>query len=84
MWTAIVLTALVLVGSASARDLTDGQNGARSGYVQSGDCEVTCVIYIYCTSESEIWLGIARVGRCIFTSQIHECTIFITFCKKII
>ena len=48
MWTAIVLTALVLVGSASAREPTDGQNinGARSGYVQSGDCEVTCVIYI--------------------------------------
>jgi hypothetical protein len=28
-----------------------------------------CAREIYCTSESELWLDIARVGRSIFTSQ---------------
>ena len=32
--------------------------------------ENSSYVYIYyCTSESEIWLDIARVGRCIFTSR---------------
>ena len=44
MWTAIALTALVLVGSCNSVSARNPKNGARFGYVESGDCEVTCII----------------------------------------
>ena len=44
MWTAIALTALVLVGSCNSASGRNPKNGARFGYVESRDCEVTCII----------------------------------------
>ena len=31
--------------------------------------DILCIYIYYCTSEGEIWLDIARVGRCIYTSR---------------
>ena len=45
-----------------------GVNKSGHAYIVSGTHIPSWIYIYYCTSESEIWLDIARVGRCIYTS----------------